>query len=392
MVVSAIGCDSSGGKPDAGAADAGAAAGSGGMAGGDLGGAAGNAGAGGAADGTGGAAGAGDTVASCMQPDCSGGGLPAGVSLNGIWIAPGGTVWTVGEHGYIGRHSAGSAPDQWCFCHDFDDTLNAVWGPGDDDVFAVGRNGRLLEYGSASGWFPFSVGADVSVALHDVSGLGDDLWIVGDQGFVVQLTGPMFNRTIQRLDVDTAYSLRAVFSPGSRYAFMVGNRRIQIAYQADGGVATIFQLAGSDWFPLLSFVEDAGVSVLLGLSGNSFANLFAVGQKFPSGSAESFGFVARSDGGSWRPADVPQDLTAGQLFTDVAVGPPGLPDGAYITPDLIFDGTTWTRSTDALAGLLTTVDTRGDEMWAAGQDGVIARWNGSGWTVSRPATPLPQAP
>ena len=115
------------------------------------------------------------------------------------------------------------------------------------------------------------------------------------------------------------------------------------------------------------------------MSGDSPFNVFAVGQNYPSG----------LDGEAWRAVDVPDDVKVSRLFTDVVVGPPGLPNGAYVTPDAIFDGTTWTTSTDPVAGALLTVDSRGDEMGAAGFDGIIVRWNGSGWAISHPFSSQP---
>jgi len=165
---------------------------------------------------------------------------------------------------------------------------------------------------------------------------------------------------------------------------MIANRAFQLPMQNSGSGASIFRLLGVDWLPVTAFVQDAGVSVLLGMSGNSPFNVFAVGQNYPSGAASSFGFVAHLDGEVWRGVELPDDVKVTRLFTDVAVGPPGLPNGAYVTPDAIFDGTTWTTSTDPVAGALLTVDLRGDEMWAAGYDGIIVRWTGSGWAISHP--------
>jgi hypothetical protein len=115
-----------------------------------------------------------------------------------------------------------------------------------------------------------------------------------------------------------------------------------------------------------------------------------VGLNVPSGAAAGFAFVARFDGQHWAEATVPEEELIDHNFSDVAVHPPGLPAGAWITSSteraVIFDGTSWKLGEDSTADLL-AVDVRGDKMWATGRDGKVLRHAASGWVVDLPARP-----
>lgn len=111
------------------------------------------------------------------------------VGLDAIWGSGANDVWAVGELGTIRRVGAGDA--RWeIVASPTTARLRSVWGSGPKDVWAVGQAGTILHYDGAS-WTPsvaaFPVGPKPE--LYGVWGTGpDDVWIVGD-GIVLHSTG-----------------------------------------------------------------------------------------------------------------------------------------------------------------------------------------------------------
>jgi hypothetical protein len=186
---------------------------------------------------------------------------------------------------------------------------------------------------------------------------------------------------------------------------VVGGGLLPIVYIDPGAEAVVLrETAGQEgaWTREAAFPETRGAAQFLRISGTSDDDVWASGVKYPSGAAASFAFAAHFDGATWTAragSDVsdgaPQEVLGDRAFTDVAVGPPDAPAGAWFAADLKnavrFDGTTWT-SDDPLTTELEAIDVRGGAMWAAGRDGKILRWNGQAWEISSPAEPLPPQP
>jgi hypothetical protein len=159
--------------------------------------------------------------------------------------------------------------------------------------------------------------------------------------------------------------------------------------------------ADGSWAREAAFPQDHGAASFGRISGTSDTNIWTGGLRNPSGAAASFATAAHFDGVTWSvragqgTAEAPEDIVLGRIFTDVAVGPPDAPSGAWFTdgsreerPAVLFDGTTWTAPDPVASGLL-AIDVRGTAMWAAGYNGKVVRWTSSGWVISNPALPAP---
>ena len=161
------------------------------------------------------------------------------VNLNGVWVSAGGEVFIVG----------GFSPDigQTTIIH-FDgtstwsdmpsgiqDTLEAVWGSSETDVFAVGANGTILHYDGIE-------------------------WL------------PMISNTTNYLTCIWGSSDRDVFAGGSSTSI----------YHYDGN-------AGGNW---INPINDGSVEYPDDLWGNSGSDVYAVG-------GSDFNKIDHFDGNTW---------------------------------------------------------------------------------------------
>ena len=99
--------------------------------------------------------------------------------LEALWGFGPNDVWAVGAQGVI-RHWVGG--DAWSAVPSpVTANLHAVWGPSPDDVWAVGDDGVVLHWdGEAWTVTPTPYGAENRPRLYAVSGSGGDVWIAGE--------------------------------------------------------------------------------------------------------------------------------------------------------------------------------------------------------------------
>lgn len=106
--------------------------------------------------------------------------------INAVWGSGPSDVWAVGRAGTI-VHFDGttwSSPPSLTTS-----TLLAVWGSGPADVWAVGDSGTILHFDGVS-WTAHP-GVDPTVNLNGIWGSGpQDIWVVGNHGTILHLTGP----------------------------------------------------------------------------------------------------------------------------------------------------------------------------------------------------------
>jgi hypothetical protein len=176
-----------------------------------------------------------------------------------------------------------------------DASLNALWGPSLDELWAVGgpfgggQPGVFRRGGGA--WAPLPVDAAASgVELFDVGGAGTELLLaVGSGGAVLRRDAA--GTGLESLPAATTETLRSVWVVSATDAFAVG----------DGG--TILRWDGGAWSVMSSPADPWAGRRLNGVWGSSASNVFAVGES---------GTLLRFDGAGWteQPHDVASDLAA----------------------------------------------------------------------------------
>lgn len=315
-----------------------------------------------------------DHIAGCTPTT-----LAPDARLTGVWIAPGGAVWAVGDGGLVGRR----ADDAWQWCHagsgvDF----SAVWGAADDDLWITGEAGTVLRWRGTS-FDPSDAGTTADLTSLWGSS-ATNVFVVGKTGVARQYDGVAWHTA----DV-TADELGAVWGANASDVWIGGKRRMTTTTasgtQLNGCAAEIHR-----WNPATrmfvreqSFAQDHGACGIYGLGGSSASDVWAVGTEFPAGAAASFAFAAHLDGAQWSratPAD--DELTIDRTFTGVAAHVPGAEDGAWLVASGISavrrNGSTWSSADDSTADLF-DIDARDRQLFAVGANAKVLRWTGADW-------------
>ncbi len=156
--------------------------------------------------------------------------LSGSTTLFGVWgsgpndvFAVGGNYqWIYDEYEYVPpveiiRHYNGSS---WSVMpYDLHHYLNAVWGSGPSDVFAVGNGGSILHYDGAS-WS--AMDSDTDRALNDVWGSGpNDVYAVGYRGTILHYNGSAWSKMNSGV-VGTRIDLTGVWGSGPNDVYVVG--------------------------------------------------------------------------------------------------------------------------------------------------------------------------
>ena len=112
--------------------------------------------------------------------------------------------------------------------------LNAIWGSGGDDIFAVGDNGKMLHFDGSS-WAQMESGTDED--LYDVWGSGpNDVYAVGSEGTVLHYDGTSWSK----INVGTRQTLEGVWGAGPDDVF-VGGTEIVLHYDGVSWSNTILR-------------------------------------------------------------------------------------------------------------------------------------------------------
>jgi photosystem II stability/assembly factor-like uncharacterized protein len=203
--------------------------------------------------------------------------------------------------------------------------LNAVTMLSAGDGWAVGSAGVIMRWDGVA-WR--LVDSPTQQSLYSVSAAGpNDVWAVGAEGAMLHWDGMRWIEFSA-----TPHHLRSVqmLSPSDGWA--VGHR------------GTILRWDGSDWLPVASPTTDDLYS--LSMAGEDAG--WAVGGAFHE-----------------------TNSTCGT--------------GYYTSVLLRWDGVAWTQAAYPVSSRLFTISMiSADSGWAAGQDGAILYWNGSGWNATTP--------
>ncbi len=206
-----------------------------------------------------------------------------------------------------------------------DGALLSVWGDGTDAVWTVGGQpdaGAAWRRGDAE-WVPVEI--PDGPLLNWVHGVDGEVWMVGNEGRALRsVGGGPFTAT----DTGTHLPLWGVWAAAADDVWAVGGD----AAQTTDPEPALLRWDGEAWSPVALPEVDRGLPALFKVWGSSASNVFAVG---------SNGVALRYDGSAWT-----QTLTGSGR-------------------DLI---SLWGRAADEIVAV-------------GGRDvGVVARWDGAGWT------------
>jgi hypothetical protein len=258
-----------------------------------------------------------------------------------------GTGWSP-----AGWQPAGSAAS-------LDQDIQALWGSGRDDVFAVGNWGLVLHFDGA-GWT--EQGVTVWPSLRAVSGTGPgDVWAVGTAGGVIHYDGAAWTQS----PAVTTADLGGVWARARDDAWAVGAAGTILRW--DGAIWTRYQDA---------FAGTPTTHDLAAVWGSGPDDVWAAGT---GGTVLHFnGNVWTSLGGA---VPTTQDLVA--IWGD---GPENVWVAGASGALVHWNGSGWfsapTGTTEALHGLW---GSRSGDVWVVGDDSTTVHWNGAAWATS----PLP---
>lgn len=202
--------------------------------------------------------------------------LPAGTpTLNAVWGSGPEDIWAVGFGGTIVRRTGGV----WATSPVVAPTLTGLWGSSPGSVWAVGSGGTVLRW-NGTAWLPAATGIENTFDLLSVTGISvDEVWAVGTRGGVFRLFEA---KPAERQNhLLTANTLFDVWAQSRSNVWAVGNRA---ALRFDGARWT--SVPGT---PELSH----------GIWGSAANDVWVVGS---TGGLQA---IAYFDGTFWQPAATP---------------------------------------------------------------------------------------
>jgi hypothetical protein len=270
--------------------------------------------------------------------------------LKGVSAVGAADVWVVGENGTMAHYDGTT----WRAVDSGTTTvLNGVWGSGPGDVFAVGWN-VVLHYQAPLSW-------STAQTMNAVGGRSQsDLYAVGNAGAILHYDGTQW----QAMTSHTTANLAGVWaSPNTADVYAVG---------AIGGTGYVVHYDGATW----SEVVNSGPANFAGVWGSGPLDVFAVGGQgliyHYDGSWHSMPNPMAADTGSrW--------LTAvwGTGPTNVyAVGE----RSSGLVSAMRYDGASWTAVSigNRLRGIWGTGPA---DIYAVGYNGGVFHFDGAQWTA-----------
>jgi len=257
---------------------------------------------------------------------------PANQTFVAIAGVPGVTVGLIGTDDLATYEGAAWAPAALPTA----ETIDAVWGAGPDDVFAVGRNGTILHHDGLR-WTVQS--SPTTVDLHAVWGTApDDVYASGDAFTLLHYDGASWSTLRAGAIGGTSGDFTGLYALAPGDVLASGPTGI---YRYDGSLAQVSTNAASSVW------------------GTDATHVWAAG----SG-------ISAFDGVSWAATSITDPVVAlsGTSATDVyAVGP----------TSYHFDGSTWSPAPFG-DGPLTDVCASPDlGVFVAGPQGTLRRWDGT---------------
>jgi len=229
-------------------------------------------------------------------------------------------------------------------------TLNAIWGFSEDDVFAVGNGGTILHY-DGTGWS--SMASGTTFGLYGVWGSApDDVFAVGW-------------RTILHYD-GTGWSPMANGATGE-LCTVWGSSGTDVFV---GGLGTLLHYNGSEWAPVTPIPYYH--AYITGLWGTGASNIYATGGRVG---------VWHYNGSSWQKVNVPIDDER-YFFSIWGYSASDIHVMGYKNRAIHFDGVQWTdlkTGFDPQPEYTAIWGSAPDNVYAVSSMGVLFRYDGEAW-------------
>jgi len=332
-------------------------------------------------------------------------------------------VWSLGNGRAIaaGRYVSNYADGGWSRTDKVPDyhLFNGIWGTSEDQLVAVGSGVHTL---NGTDWEMVVPTRRPHASLIGTWGIGDRVYGFGDEGAIFLREDGEWRLEHQMPEVliDTGLGsarrldyLQEMWGAHPDHLWIVGSNRNLIEWDGErwtqrsddetGQLNGIFGFAddlvfavgsgirrwdGANWT-----VEELPVQLSNSLEdvwGSSPSDIWAVGRDM----------ILHFDGEAWSQQSEPFAAITEPMRLKDANGVWGSgPDDVFIamrTGVLHFDGASWDYvSTSEMSGegspkqteYLYAIDGGGpNAVWVVGQDGFVARWDGSGWTTERTTT------
>ncbi len=195
---------------------------------------------------------------------------PGGIELNAVWGSGDNDVYAVGYRGMIVHRQISEGGAIWrTVANPARGVLRGIWGSGPSDLYVVGETGTILHSTNGKDWIKQATA--VGVMLHGIWGpSATEIYAVGEQGTILHSTG---NGTWQKLASPTSEELFSVggFGPGAVFA--------------GGNIGTILQRGPGDaWTQKTGTTYDS----LTAITGTSATDVWAVGSSFTTQNSEGY--------------------------------------------------------------------------------------------------------
>jgi hypothetical protein len=281
--------------------------------------------------------------------------VPARLHLRGIWGVSATKVWAVGDRGCVLFYDGKS----WSIVPEFTDfDLEDVWGSSDSDIWVVAERGGLFHY-DGSDWSNWTDPLLTTNRLRGVWGrASDDIYAVGNGGTVLMYDGTWTN-VAHLLGTNTLYDVWGTATD----VYMCGT------------LGKVWKYDGT-WGDEL---HGLGVSTLYGVHGTTSGD-----DMFFTGTGGSFWNWNVTNGwNDWSDATISNtyESVAVVSATDVCV----VANAGQIVS---WNGASLSRYDDSFQ----VVQGGAFDVWAASESDVfvaavdgVARYDGSGWTLSVPS-------
>lgn len=269
---------------------------------------------------------------------------PTNAWLNGVWSVSRNDAWAVGTGGTV-LHWTGA---QWATVNaPTSKELRSVWGSSASAVWAVGLDGTVIFWNGVN-WTLATSG--VAAHLAKVWGVGpSNVWAVGENGTTVHWDGSAWSK----VQSANGAAIAAVWGPSANDVWAVG--RFGSRQHWDG----------------VKWTEKGGGQVQWTSIWGSGATDIWIG-----GSAGSYGHTAHSDGSTWSTG------VLGNNRIPISISGVARSDAWMLTgyhsgysPLHHWNGLAWKESTFFPSHPLKSIWARStDDIWAVGEQGVIARF------------------
>jgi hypothetical protein len=357
-----------------------------------------------------------------------------GHGLASIWGSGASDVWAVGPSDNSFVHFDGKA---WAPVTGVPSGLySAVWGSGPNDVWAGGR--QSLEHWDGKSWSATTGGASI-LGPSNVMALGgtgpNDAWALCEFSMTYHWDGT----TWTAVTAPTPHQLEAVWGSSPGVAWGVGLNGWMVRFAGTTGTATngtvedLYAVWGTSDDDIWAAGQDPTVQHWDGKSWSPVAPQGSLTASYPScngiwGSSSTDvwfactgGVIFHFDGTALTEPPglpIPNTSTLGSVY---GTGPNDVWAGGGAGTLAHFDGTSWTLSDSGTTGSISSVwaadpdhawaiangsiltwngtawsqvsgvgnqeldvvsGTAANDVWALGQQGVAAHWDGASWTAS----------